>query len=142
MYMQGQMCPSYSSVFSDTHLCPVLYTGRKTMGIRDAIKKFSDEIQDLSTLTVTTYTGTLSQVIDSDSGEIDWDKFKPSSGELTMVAATRISADYDTVNFRAALAGIDNLDDLLQLHRMAVETAQNGRAGLVKLLTGTVSGIF
>ncbi len=108
------------------------------MGIRDALQKFSDEIKDLSTLTVTTYTGTLSQAIDSETGEIDWDKFKPGSGELTMVAATRINADFDTVNFRAALAGKDNYNDMLALHQAAVETAQSGRAGLLKLVSGLI----
>lgn len=104
------------------------------MSLSDAINKFAAKIEDLTTLEVTTYTGTLSQAL-TDGGEIDWDKFKPSSGELLMVAATRISADFDTVNFRAQMATNDQLKDLLLVHQAAVETAQNGRLGLLKMFT-------
>jgi len=111
------------------------------MGLQDALKKFSDEVKDLATLTVTTYTGSLSQAVNAETGEIDWDKFRPDSGELQMVAATQIKADYDTVNFRAASAGGDNVAEMILVHQAAVETAQNGRASLLKLLSGTLSGL-
>jgi len=111
------------------------------MGLKDALKKFSDEVKDLSTLTVTTYTGTLTQAIDAETGEINWDKFRPDSGELKMIAATQIKADYDTVNFRAAAAEGDNVAEMILVHQAAVETAQNGRASLLKLLSGTLTSL-
>ncbi len=107
------------------------------MSLTDAVEKFNNTIQNLSSLEVTTYTGSLSQIIDSNTGEIDWDKFKPNSGELVLVAATRIQADYDTISFLANDAeNIGDIDRLLELHQGAVESAQAGRLALLHLFPG------
>jgi hypothetical protein len=107
-----------------------------TMGLKEAVTKFVEKVEDLATLEVITYTGTLEQAVDPQTGAINWSAFKPSSGSLTMIAATRIQADYDTVNFRASGATSD--EDLLRLHQAACESAQNGRLALVKMFAGAI----
>lgn len=109
------------------------------MSLKEAIQKFGAKIEDLSTLEVLTYTGKLEHVIDPKTGEIDWTALRPTSGNVRLAAATRVSADYDTVNFRASEQ--DTLtDDLLALHKAAVESAQNGRAALLGLFRGMLGG--
>lgn len=107
------------------------------MSFKDAIAKFTDEVKDLSTLQVTTYTGSLEQVI-GEGGEIKWDAFHPTNGKLVLAAATLIKADFDTVNFRSGDASLDNRADLLALHQAAVESAQSGRLALVKMFAGLI----
>ncbi|MEZ4449615.1 MAG: hypothetical protein R3B09_09050 [Nannocystaceae bacterium] len=106
------------------------------MGLKDAVAKFTEKVEDLTTLEVTTYTGSLEQAIDPQTGAINWSAFKPTQGALTMVAATRIAADFDTVNFRASGAAAD--DDLIRLHQAACESAQSGRLALIKMFSGAL----
>jgi hypothetical protein len=106
------------------------------MSLKQAVEEFAKGIQDLSSLEVTTYTGSLEEAIDGKSGQIDWSKFTPTSGKLVLVAATQIKADFDTVNFRAQAAGITDIDSLLELHRGAVESAQTGRLALLRMFEG------
>mgnify|MGYP000848289663 FL=1 len=40
------------------------------MSLKDALKKFTDSIADLSNLEITTYTGKLEQVVDATTGQI------------------------------------------------------------------------
>ncbi|MEZ4384710.1 MAG: hypothetical protein R3A79_25500 [Nannocystaceae bacterium] len=105
------------------------------MGLKEAVNKFTDSVKDLSTLRVTTYTGSLEQAI-TEAGEINWDAFKPTNGKLVLAAATQIDADYDTTNFQSSDAAIANLDELLELHKAAIESALGGRTALVKMFTG------
>ncbi|MCA9636944.1 MAG: hypothetical protein KC420_13035, partial [Myxococcales bacterium] len=102
------------------------------MSFKDAIAKFTDEVKDLSSLQVTTYTGSLEEAI-GEGGEINWEAFKPTSGKLVLAAATLVKADYDTVNFRSGDKSLENIGDLLELHQSAVESAQNGRLAMVKM---------
>jgi hypothetical protein len=110
------------------------------MGIQEAVTKFAAKVEDLSTLEVLTYTGKLEHAIDSKTGELDWNAFKPTSGVLTLAAATRISADYDTVNFRASDSPTAGADNVLALHKAAVESAQSGRVALLGLFRGLIDG--
>ena len=58
---------------------------------------------------------------------------------LVLAAATRVSADQDTVNFRSS--GRDELtDDVLALHKAAVESAQSGRVSLLNVFRGLIGG--
>lgn len=106
------------------------------MGFEHAIKAFIEAVDDLATLEITTYTGTLAQAVDAETGDIDWSRFTPTSSELLLVAATRVDADMDTVNFRANHEGIDDLEGLYELHQAAVESAQAGRAALLQMFQG------
>lgn len=106
------------------------------MSAKDAIKKFADSISDLTNLEVTTYTGKLEQAIDAGTGQLKWDSFKPSNGKLVLVAATLIRPNLNTVNFRASDVDQGDLKALTDLHQAAVESAQNGRLALVKMLSG------
>src|SRR5579883_3033343 len=108
------------------------------MSLKDVITKFTDSIKDLTNLEVTTYTGQLEQVIDAQTGQIKWDDFKPSNGKLVLAAATLIRPNLDTVNFRAAALDQGDLQALLNLHTAAVESAQNGRLALTKMVTGLI----
>lgn len=108
------------------------------MGLKESVTNFAAKIDDLSTLEVLTYTGKLEHAIDSTTGQIDWKAFKPSSGTLVLVAATRVHADQDTINFRASGVAPDDFADLIALHRAAVESAQNGRIALLNLVRGAL----
>ena len=109
------------------------------MGLKEAVNKFAAKIEDLSTLEVLTYTGKLEHAVDPKTGELDWAAFKPTSGTLVLAAATRVSADQDTVNFRSS--GRDELtDDVLALHKAAVESAQSGRVSLLGVFRGLIGG--
>lgn len=109
------------------------------MGLKESVTKFAAKIEDLSTLEVLTYTGKLEHAIDPKTGELDWDAFKPTSGTLVLAAATRVSADQDTVNFRASDKSTLT-DDVLALHKAAVESAQSGRLALLTAFRGVLGG--
>ncbi len=103
-------------------------------GLRKALRDLGEAIEDLTSLEVYTYTGTLTE--DLISGQsLNWDEFKPG-GKLTLAAATRINADFDTINFQANNQDIDNLQALTKVHEAAVETAQNGRLAIINAFKG------
>lgn len=108
------------------------------MSVREALKRLSDSVVDLTNLEVTTYTGRLEQAIDSSTGQIKWEEFKPNSGKLVLVAATLVRPNLNTVNFRAS--DVDGADSkaLLELHSAAVDSARNGRMALLKLFAGVL----
>ena len=108
------------------------------MSLKDAVKKFTEGISDLSSLEVTTYTGKLEQVVDATTGKIRWEDFKPTGGKLVLVAATMVRPDLDTVNFRAGEIETGDLKGMIDLHIAAVESARNGRLALVKMFSGMI----
>ncbi len=110
------------------------------MSLKDAIKKFTDSVSDLTNLEVTTYSGKLEQAIDASTGQLKWDSFKPNNGKLVLVAATLIRPNMNTVNFRAEALEQGDLKALMELHQAAVESAHNGRLALVKMFAGLVPG--
>lgn len=110
------------------------------MSIKDAIKKFADSVSDLTNLEVTTYSGKLEQAIDASTGQLRWDSFKPNNGKLSLVAATLIRPNMNTVNFRAEALEQGDIKALMELHQAAVESAHNGRLALVKMFSGLLPG--
>lgn len=108
------------------------------MSLRDAIQKFTDSIQDLTNLEVTTYTGKLEQLADPATGQIRWDELKPGSGKLVLAAATLVRPNASTVNFRATQIEAGDVAAILELHAAAVDSARSGRLALVKLFSGLV----
>jgi hypothetical protein len=111
------------------------------MSLKEVVAKYTESIKDLTNLEVTTYTGKLEQVIDSATGQLKWDEFKPGSGKLVLVAATLIRPNHATVNYRAGALEAGDLKALTELHQAAVESAQNGRLALAKLFAGLVPSI-
>src|SRR5687767_1878491 len=103
------------------------------MGLKEAIKKFTDGITELTDLEVTTYTGKLEQAVDAATGKIRWDEFKPTSGKLVLAAATLVRPNFNTVNFRSEEVQAGDMKAIIELHMAAVASARNGRMALVKM---------
>jgi len=110
------------------------------MSLKDALKKFTESIADLTDLEVVTYTGKLEQVVDAATGKIRWDEFKPTNGKLVLAAATLVRPNFNTINFRAEEAQPGDLKAVIDLHMAAVASARNGRLALVKLFIGLMPG--
>jgi hypothetical protein len=110
------------------------------MSLKEAIKKFTESVTDLTNLEITTYTDKLEQVVDATTGQIKWDEFKPTNGKLVLTAATLVRPNFNTVNFRAAEVLSGDLRSLIDLHIAAVASARNGRMALVKMVSGLVPG--
>lgn len=106
------------------------------MSLKEAIIKFTDSVKDLTNLEVTTYSGTLEQLVDPSTGQIRWDDFRPTNGKLVLVAATLVRANFNMVNFRTSAIEQGDLKALLDLHLAAVESAQNGRLALARMFAG------
>lgn len=111
------------------------------MSLKDAVKKFTESIGDLTNLEVTTYTGKAEEIFDAKSGEIRWDEFKPTSGKLVLVAATLVRPNLNTVNFRAGEVDQGDLKALIDLHMAAVASARDGRIAFVKMFSGLLPAI-
>lgn len=106
------------------------------MSAKEAVREFFDAISDLTSLEVTTYTGTLAEAVDAETGQIQWDSFKPTEGKLVLAAATLIRPNLHTVNFQAESLEKGDLEALQKLHMAAVESAQKNRLALAKMLAG------
>lgn len=94
-------------------------------------------IKDATELEVVTVSGTSqlkfqTSADNNNKGKIDFDSFFQDSGvlsgELHVVAATRLEIDGDTFLYVEDGADVE----LLKTHQMAVETAQEYRAGIVE----------
>lgn len=104
--------------------------------IDNAFSGLKAAVKDLATVEVLTFTGDITTTVGPD-GTINWSDLKqikaPVDGQppaLSLAAATYISADYDTVNFRR-----DGLDgDMGTLHEQAVETAVDARQAFLQML--------
>lgn len=111
------------------------------MSLKDALKKLADGVADLSNLEVTTYTGKLEQVVDTNTGLIKWEELKPTNGQLVLAAATLVRPNLNTVNFRAQEIEHGDQKALLDLHTAAVDSARTGRMALLKLFSGWVPSL-
>ncbi len=104
----------------------------------NVFKKLGEGIADLSQLHVQTFTGSLSAVVDPDSGSlIAWDQLideAKNAGTVTLVAATRVNFDGDTALFIAE----DAPTSLLAIHQEAVLAAQDVRQGLAEAFRGAL----
>lgn len=103
-----------------------------------------DAIKDIATLEVLTFTGEISASINQEadgansSGDIlNWDDMlsqAKASGNVQLVAATKISFDQDTRQFVATGAP----QVLVDAHQAAVENATEVRKSMVDLLVEKV----
>lgn len=104
-------------------------------------KKLGEGIADLTSLEVVTLTGTVQVKINdarNENGEksgsiIDWttliEQANDTSGNVSLVAATKVEFDGDTQQFAADGAS----QTLLDTHQQAVENAKDVREGLVSM---------
>jgi N-methylhydantoinase B/oxoprolinase/acetone carboxylase alpha subunit len=103
------------------------------MALKDALEKLNEEIKDLTSLHVRTYTGTLS--IDPGT-KVDLAKVaaevNKEDSNLTVALETLIQFDGDAYNFVAAGA----TEALQTVHKDAVEAGIKTRQGLLELVTG------
>lgn len=97
-------------------------------------------IKDLTSLEVITLTGDVKSKIDDD-GKIKWgdlvNEAKNPAGTVELVAATHVKIDSDTVQFVTDTPH-GNLEQLLQVHDAAVESAQINRQAVIELVKGIV----
>ncbi len=115
------------------------------MGIKDALEAFRDGVQDLVTLEVYTYGGTLEQTTDiaSNGKTLNWENFKPDgTSNLKLVAATQVMVDLDAVNFQSSDTSISNRAELITLHKATLESSQSGRAEMLKTFTSMLTDGF
>ena len=110
----------------------------------DALKKLEDQVEDLSSLEVFTYTGDISAALNKDKTGIDWDqlftKTQANEGTLRLVAATRVQFDGDTQNFRTS-ANVERLAELLQVHEQSVNNSRLARQSLVQFFADGLKNI-
>ena len=104
----------------------------------NVFKKLGEGIADVSELHVQTFTGSLTAVVDTDQGSlIAWDTVLDAArnqGEVTLVAATKVNFDGDTILFVAT----DASPTMLAVHQEAVLAAQEVRQGLVEAFRGVL----
>lgn len=109
---------------------------KKARPLTQVIEGLRNAFEDLTTVEVLTFSGSLSEVIKKDAqgnstGKIDWDSMKKFelTGELKLAAATRIDVDYDVINFRADALS----DELRTLHEGAVTTSLEARRAFLDM---------
>lgn len=107
----------------------------------DAIKGAAD---DLATLEVYTFTGSLSAApTDEATGKIKWSELSKQAatgGELKLVAATKLYPDYDSDYFQTADLTIPDRQALIASHHEAVRTAADSRNAFISLV-GSALGL-
>ncbi|MCX2980717.1 hypothetical protein EYC98_07475 [Halieaceae bacterium IMCC14734] len=110
------------------------------MSIRAAFKKVGDAIDDLSSLHVQTYTGSVSVDLDSLPDDVngmdrvrDAVKAARAAGTISLVAEAFFQFDGDSYNF---LSSEDVSPSALAMHTAAVESGLETRLGLAELVKG------
>ena len=105
----------------------------KFEGLLDSV---GNGIQDLTTLTVVTYTGDIQ--VDFAGGKLDLEALEPKATDLHVAAMTQISLDTDISQVRS---GDEQPEELIALHETAVKTAIEARAAVVKMLADVVTSL-
>ncbi|MCH2193575.1 hypothetical protein [Kordia sp.] len=111
------------------------------MGLKQALKKLNDAIEDVSSLHVQTFTGDLTLSINNDQGykdirtEIEKEKNK-KDGSIILVAETLAQFDGDSYNF--VKKDLDDIPEItLEVHKNAVKAGIETRIGLLGLFKST-----
>ena len=105
------------------------------MGLKEALNKLNEAVQDLTSLHVQTFTGEIkSEITGSESFE-DIQKLvqqAKTDGEISLVAETLAKFDGDSYNFvKQDLSNIPAV--ALETHKNAVQSGVETRLGLLKL---------
>ena len=122
------------------------------MGLKEKLKEKLEElgnaIQDLTTLDVTTLSGDVNQVINSDTGKFDlkyaMDELTKTDsqlqGKVYIVATTRIDVDQDSVNFVKNGLTPDE-KSLVDAHLEAIKAAQEARHSFLNFAKEFITGL-
>lgn len=112
-------------------------------GLRTAVTKVTGLIEDLSSLHVQTYTGTVSVDLDNLPDDVpamkrvrDAVKEARANGEVTLVAEAYYQFDGDSYNF---LTNEDVPLKALDMHTNAVESGMATRQALVELVKDAIT---
>ena len=112
------------------------------MALRDVLKGLGEAVGDLTSLSVETYTGTITAGIQgaADDAAIDWDALikearKGAEGAVSLKLASRFHFDGDATLF---IAEGELPADLREAHDGAVAAGQAVRAGLMDLLQDSI----
>ncbi len=112
------------------------------MALKDMIESIGSAAGDLSTLTVETYTGTVTADIKGAEGEgtIDFDKLinvakDEADGSVSLKLASKYFVDGDAILF---VADGEISEDLRLAHDSAVNAGQLVRADLMELFSDTL----
>ena len=109
------------------------------MGLRNAVSKLNDAVEDLSSLHVQTFSGEINITANQDG----FDGIKAlvarakADGKIQLVAEAYYQFDGDSYNFLAKDAS-EVSSKALEMHKAAVEAGMETRRGLMEL----VSDIF
>ncbi|WP_046757150.1 hypothetical protein [Kordia jejudonensis] len=112
----------------------------KKTGLKNALEKLNNAIEDLTSLHVQTYTGTLDITIDDTKGFSSIkDEIKAAAnkkdGQLILVAETLAKFDGDSYNF--VKKDLDEVPAVtLEVHKNAVKAGIETRIGLLELFKG------
>lgn len=112
------------------------------MALKDIIKSVGDAVGDLSSLTVETYTGSITADIKGADGKgtIDFDKLitvakDDANGTVNLKLASKYLVDGDAVLF---VADGEIPDDLRSAHDNAVTAGQQVRSDIMDLFSDTL----
>ena len=110
----------------------------------DTINKLEEALKDIKTLTVRTYTGSLSGVIGDNAAppKLSLDEILTNAkakGNIELVAQTEIEIGGDLDQFLTS----DNVsDDIKKAHFEAVTAGQESREALYSIVVGAVKSII
>lgn len=110
--------------------------------LEQALENLANGIKDLTSIEVITLSGKVEWTTDADADALkattlDWDALlnhAKTDGSVKLVAATRVDADYDVVNFQAESAS----PELLKLHADTLRTSREGREAIMRLFVDTL----
>jgi len=107
------------------------------MALRNALSNLNEAIEDLTSLHVRTYTGTIEANIEAQTGigtVHDAVNTAVSNGKVKLVAEAFYQFDGDSYNFLTDDADVPS--QAIDLHKSAVEAGMATRRGLMELVRG------
>ncbi len=117
------------------------------MGLKNAIEKLKNAVDDLSSLEVITITGSLmTKKVGTGANQstvIDWKsaitESKKTSGTVELVLATEIRADGDATMF---IREKEIPQHMLDAHQKAVDSGLQVRSDIIDFATSSVKGLL
>ncbi|MCP5046381.1 MAG: hypothetical protein GY940_04360 [bacterium] len=112
------------------------------MALKDALKKLNDAVNDLTSLHVQTFTGTLDLEVPA-GGSGDFDTLRKTlktakeSGTVTLVAESLIKFDGDSYNFVTKNSD-DVPEEAFEVHQDAIRAGLETRQSLLALFKGII----
>jgi len=103
------------------------------------IQSIKEAADDLATLEVTTFTGTLTAEV-APHGKIDWSKLRQTAatgGGVTLVASTMVFPDHDVETYQTSLA-VPGKEEMLVAHALTLKAAAEARVAFLRLVASSV----